>query len=615
MADKRISELNPLTGAEVVVDADVLAIADVSAAETKKITPQDLVGTALGQVPPGSINGEIIIDGTINGGKIEPDSITEVELAPGAVGTTELQDGSVTTEKLADGAVTGDKIAAGDVGTAELADGSVTTEKLANGAVTGEKLAENSITSRELAPDSVTAVELADDAVDTNAILDLAVTTPKLADGAVTNEKLADGIDGDKLLDGSVTGDKLAPGTITDELIDSIGLDKLPDAAANTVLAGPESGGAATSSFRRLVADDLPVATDSTIGAVSVPFPGGLGVNGAGEIIISNSVPAGTNPVITYDDHGLVTGGRPLQSDDLPPAQPGEIGGVKEGEGITIAPDGTISQSETGVVAGTYPKVTVDERGNVTEGMDLEASDIPNITFDQVDGELDGERIADFSITAAKLTDYSTAFMQESMPPDAEYLGKFWYQPSTSQLRIYARGSAGNQWSPVGFGALQANNLRWAGLIDANTGKIVALTDLGLADGLVSNGPIPAPSDELSGAYFITQVGGANVNHPNVSAETFTPGDWLLCISAAQGYVKIDMSGGGGGGGGGANYLNDLLDVSLESTTFMGATPKLLETGDILQLQADGMWRNKTIEEVMIDLDTSVLDPIDGGTY
>ena len=115
----------------------------------------------------------------------------------------------------------------------------------------------------------------------------------------------------------------------------------------------------------------------------------------------------------------------------------------------------------------------------------------------------------------------------------------------------------------MGFGALQANNLRWLGTINADTAKTVALTAIGVSEGLKAGDPIPPPSDSLSGGYFITVEAGSNINQPNVSTDTFTEGDWMLCIDAAQGYVQVDVSAAGGGGGGGATKLNDLTDVDL----------------------------------------------------
>ena len=43
----------------------------------------------------------------------------------------------------------------------------------------------------------------------------------------------------------------------------------------------------------------------------------------------------------------------------------------------------------------------------------------------------------------------------------------FGLRPSTSQLYVYARGSAGLIWLPVGFGVLTQQNLRFAGTYDA----------------------------------------------------------------------------------------------------------------------------------------------------
>ena len=58
MADKRITELTLLDAASVQGSVDVLAIADVSAAETKKIKVGDVVAAGLsGGIPDGSIPG------------------------------------------------------------------------------------------------------------------------------------------------------------------------------------------------------------------------------------------------------------------------------------------------------------------------------------------------------------------------------------------------------------------------------------------------------------------------------------------------------------------------------------------------------------------------------
>ena len=52
------------------------------------------------------------------------------------------------------------------------------------------------------------------------------------------------------------------------------------------------------------------------------------------------------------------------------------------GGGIAVAGSAntrTVSLSNSGVTAGTYPKVTVDTYGRVTTGTTLAATDIPNL--------------------------------------------------------------------------------------------------------------------------------------------------------------------------------------------------------------------------------------------
>ena len=87
MADKKISELTPLTGA--LNDADALPISDDSAAETKKISPKTLIEQGV----------LLIADAGNPGTKID----NAGGIPDGSVGTTELADRlkSVTAAKLA----------------------------------------------------------------------------------------------------------------------------------------------------------------------------------------------------------------------------------------------------------------------------------------------------------------------------------------------------------------------------------------------------------------------------------------------------------------------------------------------------------------------------------
>jgi hypothetical protein len=588
VADKRISELQPIDAAGVQGDVDVLALADISAAETKKITLGDAVAAGLaGGVPDGSIPGSKIEENSITSKELAPDSVTDVELADNAVDTGAIQDGVVTTDKLADGSVTTDKLADNSVTTDKIADGAVGEAQIADRSIPAIKLVQNTLTADEIAPNAIGSSELADGAVDTSAIQDDAISTPKYQNASVTNEKLADGIDGDKILDGTINADKLEPGTIGGNQLDEVPLDKLPDAPAGTVLAGPISGAAASPTYRKLEPTDLPTATADAKGGVSVPTTGGLAVNGAGAVSIDNSVAAGGFPFINFNQHGLVTGGRALSNSDLPPPALGEIGGVKAGDGITITPDGTISQSETGVAADTYTKVTVDDMGNVTAGEQLQASDIPNIDWSQINNPIiDTGMLTDKSVQMRHLADYAVSFIQEATPTvDATvHIGTFWFKESTASLSQWNA----NSWMSVGIGRLSAENLRYCGIFDASTGFVTGLTQFGVAEGFEIGNALPAANDDLTGVYFVAQVPGNGTGV--VPGETFDAGDWCLCNGAAAGWVRIDTLNGGGGGGGATN-LGDLLDVNVGAAS----------TGALLQLQSDNQWKD--------------VYGIDGGTY
>ena len=580
MADKRITDLTPITAAGLDPDTDVLALADVSAAETKKITVADAVLKAVEALPPGSIDGNVIIDGTINGSELGENSVTNRELAPDAVQTYNIVDKNVTQAKLADGAVGTDQIIDGSITGDKLSPDAISDAAIADRSLDAIKLKLNTLTADEIGPDAVGASELADNAVDTPSIIDGAVTAPKIANDAVTTPKILDrnvtqakladnAVGTDQLIDGSVTGDKLA-GDIT--------LDKLPDAPPNTVLAGSNGGATGTAAFRHLVGPDLPIATASALGGVSLPATGGLTVSGSGAAGIANSVAAGTNPVVTYDSHGLITSGRALQNSDLPAPAGGEIGGVKAGNGITIAADGTISQSLTGVAPSTYTKVTVDNMGNVTVGGVLEAADIPTIGADQISGTIQTSQLADKSVTRPKLANYAISFIQETAPTidGTVHIGCMWFQESAASLYMWN----GNSWMSIGIGRLSAENLRYCGTIDAGTGLITGLTQFGTGENFQIGDQLPQPEDNLTGVYFVCDVGGSNISVPNVSGETFGAGNWVLCNGAAAGWARIQTTNAGGGGG--ASLLGQLNDVSIGSAT----------TAALLQLQADAQWRD-----------------------
>jgi hypothetical protein len=550
VADSTITNLNPLNGGDVQAELDVLAVADVSTSETKKITVADAAIAGINAAGEGSIDGSVIIDNSISGLKLEENSVTTRELAADACYTENYLNKSVTQEKLADGSVGTDQLIDGSVTADKLAPGSVTDAAIADRSLDGIKLKLDTVTAAELAPDSVGESELADNSVDTAAVIDGALTTAKYADLSVTNEKLANGIDGQKLSDGSVDTNQLADGAITSDKTagDFNGSEFLPQ-PAGTVLAGPATGTDAKPSFRQLTAQDLPT----------------------------------------------------LEANNLPIASTTQLGVIQVGDGLAATAGGVLSINNA-VTPETATKITYNAQGLVTGSSSLTPDDIPELSFDQItSGEIGADQLAECAVTGPKICDYATCLMQEDNPGSGDFLGQFWYQPSTAQLRVYSRGSGPeNIWLPVGFGALQANNLRWGGTYNADTDTIVTLTSAGTAAGLTAGSGFPAPADGLSGLYFVCETAGSNCTQPNLSGITHSEGDWALCVDQAQGWIHIKT--GTGGGGGGAQRLNDLLDVEIggPASPFGGAggiEPAVALSRDQL-LRYDGtsgLWRNTDI--------------------
>lgn len=96
------------------------------------------------------------------------------------------------------------------------------------------------------------------------------------------------------------------------------------------------------------------------------------GVKEGGYQVMKGNPPivAGTYPVITYDEKGLVTGGRSLTYGDLESANLGDkfVGKPEESP------------------AGTYIKVNVTENGTIESGEALLPTDIPTLPISKTEG-------------------------------------------------------------------------------------------------------------------------------------------------------------------------------------------------------------------------------------
>ena len=702
MADLQITQL-PELGSAALQANDPIALADVSASETKKITAKNFVQGAFalvdnatvpatklqypltaGQIVTDSLADDAvtnikITDATITGSKLVSNTITATQIGPAAVGSSELADNAVDTAAIVDLNVTTAKLAATSVTTAKIANSAVTFAKtnFSDGDIPGAKLTANSVTATQIAADAITASELANNAVDTNAVADLAitgakianntitatqiatnainaselannavdsasiasnavttvkianlnVTTDKLAAGAVIASKIANNtitasqiaenaIGASELADNSVdtaaiaasaitdakvstvSGTKIIDGTITAAKLNTSNLDRsLNVASGNLGINNAVTGGASAisgitynaqgliTSTTALVGTDLPKATASVIGAISVPSSGGLAVSGTGALSINNTITPATISGISYNALGLITQTTALVAGDLPVATTTTIGAMSvptASAPLEVDGTGVLTLADSGVAAGEYTKVTVSTQGIITDATTLDAADIPSLPATTITtGTFGTSFIANDSITMDKIANLSTGFIQEASPDITDLpTGVFWLQESTGQLRIFN----GNSFFSVGFGRLAEENLRFCGTFNASNGLIVTLTAFGTSAGFTVSNAIPAGTSTLTGAYFVCVTPGNGT--AVVPATSFDAGDWCLCMGADN-WDRIDTLSGPGS----VSALNDLSDVTISSPT----------TGQILVLQSGGQFANVSV--------------ISGGTY
>ena len=702
MADLQITQLPSIASGSVAA-TDPLALADVSASETKKVTVKDLVArgvavidaatipaTALsypltaGQIVTATLADLAVTDAkiantTITGGKLVNDTITATQIAANAIGSSELANNSVDTAAIVDLNVTTAKLAANAVTTAKITDANVTYAKLSlsDGDIPGAKLVVGSITATQIATNAVTATELADNAVDTAAvsnnaitaakiasdtitasqiaanaigaseladnavdsaaiasnavtsvkILDANITTAKVANLAITAAKIADNtitatqvaanaIGASELADNSVDTAAIASSAVTDAKISAVSGTKITDAtitaaklntsnidrslnvaSGNLGINNAVTGGASARSgitynneglitaTAALVASDLPEATTSAVGAVSVPTAGGLSVTNLGAISIANSVTAATISGITYNADGLITSSTALVAADLPLATAAAVGAMSvptASAPLAVDGNGVLSIADSGSGTGTFTKVTVTAKGIISAGASLAATDIPVLDAAKITtGQFATARIADNAITMDQVGNNAISFIQEAQPAITDLpTGVYWLQESTGQLRIFN----GNSWFSVGFGRLAEENLRFSGTFNASNGLIVTLTTFGTSAGFTAGNAIPAGTAATTGCYFVCVVAGNGT--AVVPSTSIDAGDWALCMGLNN-WDRVDTLSGPGS----VSALDDLSDVTIASPT----------AGQFFEYASDGQWKNVSV--------------ISGGTY
>ena len=601
----------------------------------------------------GSVTTDKIADNAITDDKIQANGLSNGSIGAGAItyDKTSFQDGDIPGAKIEDLSITDGQLADGSVVTSKLADLAVTTAKINDLAVTRAKIANEAISDEQIDIDGITRIATA--SVTESMLQNGSVSTDKIQDEAVTDDKIAAGVDGGKIADGTiqtaafddnvVTGDVLAngavdtihlvDGSVTDDKIDSVDGSKLVDGSVtatkfnptafsegleieegvvvhvNEIAPGTRNGitfdaQGHISDTAPLQPGDLPLATASSVGAISVPAGSGLTIDAAGAIDHQTLLAAGEESGISHDEHGHITGTRPLIGTDLPPATATTLGAVivtgENSNPLNVDDNGNIFHNVSALAPGTYASLQIDQYGHAVDGDTILAPEqVPSLNADKINaGQFPTARIADNSITDVKIADYATCLMQEDFPGAGEFLGQFWYTPSTAQLRVYSRGSGPqNIWLPVGFGALQQQNLRVGFTYDATTATVITVTAYGVQAGITPGALIPDPDDIYIGIYGVCVVGGDQITVNDLVGVSHNPGDWILCLGETQGWVHVDVNEGNGpGGGGGALVLNDLLDVTIGFTGRGIDDPAptvALQDGQILQYNATvGQWVN-----------------------
>ena len=329
MADLKITQLDPLSGASLAA-SDPLAIADVSASETKKITAKDLVQAAVGLIDDASIPAAKVVTAAV----VIPDgSITAVKLADdssgivaGAAPTASFRgqiwlDSSNGKSYIWDGAAWVPHKAAGSI---NVLTGDVTGVARLQVTQTGDSVALDAY----LADTTAAGQVLAGSATGTG--------SPSYRRLVSADLPVASAIDaGVVVVNGS--GLAMTGGTI--------GIDNAVAASTNFHVVTYTANGLITGG-RALSSADLPLATNTTAGAIIAA--GQFAADASGHLAHSNSIAAGTATKVTFDNAGHIVSTTSLDAADVP-----NLPASKLTSG-TLNPDRIADGSVTGLKLADY---------------------------------------------------------------------------------------------------------------------------------------------------------------------------------------------------------------------------------------------------------------------
>jgi hypothetical protein len=479
LADLKITELQALAGANLAA-TDELAVADISASETKKITVSDLI----------AFGADLISNAEIPSAKIS--------FASGSIVEASLATGSVTATKIGADAVTAAKL--GDQSTCIVAASTAALQ-----AITGDFVGQLGFTTDALKiylwqNSTWNAVEAAGSintiTADTSGIVNITVST---------------------------SGDTATVGTSLDNT-----------GAAGQFLAGP-TGSAGAVSYRTIAGADLPTATTSAKGGVIING-GGLTLSGD-TAIINNTVTPVSDQLrkVSYNAQGLITASTSVAGGDLPVATSSVVGAVRPGTGLSV--DGSGVLNHTNSVAGTTQNgITFDAQGHITNATALIAGDIPDLPATKLtSGTLDISRVGNNTVTGIKLANYAITKIGE-VQPTPDQIGQFFFNPLTRDLFLWD----GNVFQPIG---ISVGEIIFAGTFDASAGSgsglIATVTAEGTAIGLVVGQPLPSAATANNRYYLVVSEAGTitSGNAPNVA---LAPPD--IVLSNGNQWTEVDVS-------------------------------------------------------------------------
>ena len=197
--------------------------------------------------------------------------------------------------------------------------------------------------------------------------------------------------------------------------------------------------------------------------------------------------------------------------------------GDATGSGTTAV---SLTLANSGVTAGTYPKVTVDAKGRVTVGSALAAADIPN---------LDAAKVTTGTFAAARLPSGTTSAL------GIVQLNSTVTSTSTALAATASSVKTAYDLAAAAIPASQKNAANGVAPLDAN-GKVplANMPDVG-GNGLTylgtwnpaTNTPTLTATPSASGDYYVVAGGSGTFQ-----SEDYNPKDWI--ISNGTSWSKVD---------------------------------------------------------------------------